>query len=554
MLAEAALAGLPPNFREAGFPPGALSHLTALEEANFQLPELLTGLASQCAANPRHFADLFFIGRAGLDSLKDRPLLAYLHGRVLRTYLWSSRVTECGTVLPWIDTRSGEIQSVRLEPGRFPNGFPISHYWPRLQCMFPVNWGRFLQGNDVPMAITPTTSSAPLFPVAENVDESLATADALLDEATTHKKWTIPPGALVQLPFGPFTDLEVHEIQREVYFVCRTSEHHFYVAWINPELHICSFEAKKVCIQAGEDASVEQLPNLLLDAPTPLESRVEAAVKLLLAAVIRDFWVVEQRETVFTPQVRTTTTPRINRDVGQPQVIYLPRVKYARPPDIQRCQSSLGQEERRAHQVTAHLRKTEHPSEHQLVLAHLYGFEVPTGFTFVRAHERGTRHREVLYRSRSALHSLYTAITPDSSSSRPSKWFRFERNVHDLMRALGFSVQHIAAARRGDAGVDVYATKGSDLDQVNWIIQCKCNNPKRKVAPAIIRDAIGTLTHYPPGTRAMVVTTSTFSPGAVAEAAAGNVRLIDGKEFLELVASVLGSNDRPDEPHLESLT
>lgn len=31
---------------------------------------------------------------------------------------------------------------------------------------------------------------------------------------------------------------------------------------------------------------------------------------------------------------------------------------------------------------------------------------------------------------------------------------------------LGFQVQHVAAARSGDGGLDVYATKGCDLDEM----------------------------------------------------------------------------------------
>ena len=106
------------------------------------------------------------------------------------------------------------------------------------------------------------------------------------------------------------------------------------------------------------------------------------------------------------------------------------------------------------------------------------------------------------------------------------------------MDALGFTVEHIATSRHGDGGIDVYATKGRDFDEMNWVIQCKCWHPKRKIPPNIIRELIGVLAGYPHGTRGMVITTSSFSSGAIEAATEANIRLIDGGEFMELVKSV----------------
>ena len=103
------------------------------------------------------------------------------------------------------------------------------------------------------------------------------------------------------------------------------------------------------------------------------------------------------------------------------------------------------------------------------------------------------------------------------------------------MENLGFTVQHVAATRRGDSGIDVYATKGNDLDLVNWVIQCKCWRHSRKVYPSVVRELIGTLQGYSRGTRGMIVTTSAFSSGAVTAAQAGDVRLMNGEEFVRLV-------------------
>ncbi|HYV34760.1 MAG TPA: restriction endonuclease [Gemmataceae bacterium] len=113
------------------------------------------------------------------------------------------------------------------------------------------------------------------------------------------------------------------------------------------------------------------------------------------------------------------------------------------------------------------------------------------------------------------------------------KWFQFERDVYSLMGALGFSVQHVSAAKAGDGGVDVYASKGDDLEEVNWVIQCKCW--RRKVGPSVVQNLIGALADYPAGTRGMIVTTSMFTRQANEKADKHNIRLMDGTEFLERI-------------------
>ena len=109
------------------------------------------------------------------------------------------------------------------------------------------------------------------------------------------------------------------------------------------------------------------------------------------------------------------------------------------------------------------------------------------------------------------------------------------------MKALGFHVEHIAASESADNGVDVYAVKGEDLDEVRWVIQCKCWGKNRRVAPSTVRDLVGALRHYPPGTRGMIVTTSSFTSGAIREAESAGIRLIDGREFVERAKLVRGS-------------
>ena len=128
------------------------------------------------------------------------------------------------------------------------------------------------------------------------------------------------------------------------------------------------------------------------------------------------------------------------------------------------------------------------------------------------------------------MQSLFVEMGPTTSKGG-NQWFQFERDVCSLMQKLGFRIKHIAAGRNGDKGIDVLAVKGSDIDLVTWVIQCKCWNPKRKVMPATVRELAGVLSLRHAGTRGMIVTTSDFSSGAVEEAERHSIRLMAGEEF-----------------------
>ena len=273
---------------------------------------------------------------------------------------------------------------------------------------------------------------------------------------------------------------------------------------------------------------------LWVDEPGPRQKEVNTAGKLLLAAILRDFWVVEEREKVFSSSSLPNRIARKFQSDEEGRIVYLPRVHYKSVPNLQRCSQALAQQERRQHFVSAHLRRAEVPSKYQLLLAEIYGLSVPTGYTFVRPHERGHKKVEVIYRSRSALQSLYTTIEDGVPQGRPL-WFQFERDVSKLMERLGYDVQHVAASRRGDYGVDVYATKFTEDQIENWVIQCKCYSSKNKVGPKIVRELIGSLSHYAEPTKGMVVTTSSFTAGAIEEAKQVGIKLIDGIEFAGLL-------------------
>ena len=420
--------------------------------------------------------------------------------------------TDCGRQLPWFDFVKRDFAKVQLTPSEFSEACPPIEYWERVgRNSIRFGWGLMMSGGDAPISKEFLVQHRDELPLAEDSDAVEASANALFEEAVANKRGTIPKRAHVELAIGPFTHIELTEFDPNVLVVFRTADGQSLYVVCEPAEKSCSFEMPGE-MTTGSD-----------------EDKIEAAVKLLLAATIRDFWVVEHREAVFEERMRSIRSgPRTNSE--EPRIVYIPRVRYVGRPDIERCEAELDQRERRSHYVRPHLRKSDNPSPFQVQLADRYGIFVPVGYTFVKPHERGKGKRDVIYRSRSALQSLYTASV--SGATAPSRWFQFERDVHKLMESLGFAVEHIASARRGDNGVDVFATKGSGLDEIQWVIQCKCWKPSRKVHPNTVRELVGVLSEYPQGVRGMIVTTSSFSSGAITAAAEANIKLMDGAEFL----------------------
>ncbi len=428
-------------------------------------------------------------------------------GSALRVYCTSSKVTAQGSMAPWIGGK-GEVHLLRLAPELF--NIDPADYWSRVTDELPIQLGNMVTGQDAPLDLSHDSPHWESFPrvAPEEVDAVQASATALLSEAVQSRQWTIPNGAIFQLQIGPFEYFEAREGHNEILFVGRSDREEF----------------AQLALSLQSDKLLFMGAWILGD--TDKYREIVAALRLLLAALVRDFLVVEERERVFG----NTTTRRKQglRHLDTTRIVYLPRVRYTGSPEVDRCSKDLSLEVRQAHAVAGHLRKSANPSDYQLILAQRYGFSVPKGYTFVRPHDRGGEERDVVYRSRSALRSLFTVTS--YTGDKPTDWFLFERDMKSLLEKLGFQVQHVAAARSGDGGVDVYATKGDDLDEVNWIVQCKAYASK-KVGPSDIRELVGSLSEYPTGTRAMLATTSSFTSGARSLAKKHNIRLMDGTEF-----------------------
>ena len=251
--------------------------------------------------------------------------------------------------------------------------------------------------------------------------------------------------------------------------------------------------------------------------------RFELGLKILLAAIIRDFWVVEERERVFGASILTKKSLRLRSDWKKKTIVYLPRIKYVG--DVQERGEELNLVARKPHFVVGHLRKAVHASESQIFLAKRYGIVVPEGFTFVRPHKRGDKAQEHIYRSRSALQCI-RSLEPMPLESGRDAWFTYELNVKKWLESNGYEVDHLAGNRNGDGGVDIQACKGEE----HLLVQCKYWQTG-KITPGVIREMIGTLQTFPEGSRGVIVTLSELTEGAKQLAAQHGIQYIERVDF-----------------------
>ena len=80
-----------------------------------------------------------------------------------------------------------------------------------------------------------------------------------------------------------------------------------------------------------------------------------------------------------------------------------------------------------------------------------------------------------------------------------------------------------------------------DANQQKWVAQCKCWALHRAVGPEVVRELGGAMQLVDAGTdstsRGILLTTSTFSSGAVLAAKELSIELIDGAHLASLIAA-----------------
>lgn len=111
----------------------------------------------------------------------------------------------------------------------------------------------------------------------------------------------------------------------------------------------------------------------------------------------------------------------------------------------------------------------------------------------------------------------------------------FERYLRQLLTSQGYSVTMTPGS--GDLGVDLVAARGSD----RIAIQVKRYNTK--ISRRAISDAVAGMNHYRCN-RAMVITNSTFTPGALTLARSTGCTLIDRNTLAQWIVTLQNANTR----------
>lgn len=435
-------------------------------------------------------------------------------GFLLHCIILDPRLTDYGLKIPFVGL-DGVIERLSTNPALLKSQGLVDDYWSRIPDALLFRLGSVASENDVLCDLSGKSEIWSQLPRVANPKECLAAAQSLLEEAVAHKQWAIPPKALVQLPLGPFTEFEVTEIAlngfTEVHFVGKTKGGEICPVVIEPSAGFISVPHRSVVEGTFDD--------------------IEASIFLPLAAVLRDFWVAEQREHIFSNNYRGASSPRLASSSTDERIVYLPRVRYTSTPDLERLSRDLPTLPRGAHQVREHLRKVNHPSPSQVALASLFNVSVPVGYTFVRPHQRGLGETTIRYRSRSALKCLYQE-TESRDVTQTSDWFLFEKKVKEWLESIGYEAIWNSVARNGDNGIDVSASRRVGNTEHLLVAQCKCYSPNRPVGPAVVRELIGAIAACPTGTQGIIATTSYATEAALELARQHNIIIVTGDQWI----------------------
>jgi hypothetical protein len=296
--------------------------------------------------------------------------LVWAASHTMESVLLDERITAWGSRRPWLEN-IGHGLALRSEPLDMSAPLDdIREFWRiGLEIDDLLDAGPRFAPHDFPVPFATVSKAFESVKLDGTVDDAETTISRLLAEAQSARLWSIPWGARVEIAFGPFVAMRIFEDDGE--FSCHfldAEDRYFHVA--------------VGLVGEPPRASSKRVYRVLDGAEISENEDAEASLRLVAAAVVRDFVVVERRESVFS--ARNFRKRIRGRDVRT--VIYLPRVRYDRVKPEALTHSGPGATgERAMHQVAPHLRRAQKPTNEQLLLAKQYGFHVPEGFTFVRA-------------------------------------------------------------------------------------------------------------------------------------------------------------------------
>lgn len=123
------------------------------------------------------------------------------------------------------------------------------------------------------------------------------------------------------------------------------------------------------------------------------------------------------------------------------------------------------------------------------------------------------------------LHSAKIQEMVNFFSEKPTD---FEKFCANLFRKMGYAAE--LTPPTNDGGYDILLTK----ENQKTVIECKCYQPKYKVGRPAIQKLVGA-NQIAAADKMIFITTSNFSPGALAYAKETGVELINGSKLVELL-------------------
>ena len=528
-----ALVGNEPSENSRSAAPHYYDLINFVLEGNVTLEAIISYL-EPAITDPRFFDDLI----VGLLKISENgsyhpSVFEFVNNSVV-LFLRSPAMTNYGTRRHWISSESvrGDAYMIQLNFIDVPTSILAEAYlyW-EFQSWLSFNEGLFFDGSEIPLPSGKASDLLENLSIKGSEEEFLDLFTSLCQETMDAKTWSVPWGAKIAIDLPGFEILEIYQLELEFHCIFWTyDKHHMSLVfnpstfnWVMTQHLIKHAGGGRLSELIGVDESKDPAPEIAIN-----QGAIDALL-LICAAIVRDFMVVENRESIFSSKKFPSRIIHPQAEAKAVQVIYLPRVQYHQI--MVESYKDLPSEARPTvrHQVTQHLRRVEHASNRQLSIAKRYGLYVPKGYTFVRPHERGlvTMEKQKIYRSRSASAMLFHAIESPPADHTPA-WFKFERDMVNLLNSEGLETQHMAANRNGDGGVDIFAYKPDD-DSL-YAIQCKCYSLNRPVGVQVVRELIGSLSQYPEETVGMIITTSSFTKGAIDLANENNISLVDGDQ------------------------
>ncbi len=349
-------------------------------------------------------------------------------------------------------------------------------------------------------------------PLASQQDH-LALSAQYFSEAVAFRSATIPPNAFVDVEITPFVGCHLREQREGVYF-----------AWEqrNPG-GLTSFCLFRINLTIGNIRAFSLGPELneelrrinLIDRATPeglaefkrrctpeiinlIEqvrsgwsssnwSDVITALTAVSMAIVRDFWIVEDRENAFRlGPPRTRLHRDLNGEATSSRIVYLPRCRYSKV-QVEATRADRAKEwSCEKHLVRSHFRKLsegQKASGRQKAIASIHGVEIPVGCTWVKGHFSGTNTAARVYRSRTAVSACLEVVSQTHRHLLAGlTWFAFERLCDKLMQDRGYKV----VTKVGDNGIDILA-----VNTVGEYVLVQCKHQAKSVGPGIVRELVG---------------------------------------------------------------